>query len=762
MNCRTRIGVVILAALLGAAPCISASAAESARSSLPVPPPVHPRLYVTANDIPALRERMLSDEGRAVLSRMDSLARPMTPEEETAAGKKDFRYYFRMRGLPSRVELLALDYLTQRNTESGREAVVTVLDSLKRTAFGVRGDLSRANGVMLFVGALVYDWCYDLLTASEKKCFVEEFRRIASCMECGWPPKYIEEIGGHSCEWMIMRDILSAGVAIYDEYPDMYVTAMKVITERFVPFREMCYSAGNYHQGSKYLPTRYSSELFAQRIVAAFNGGEGIFSDNQKNLLYDVIYRMRPDGTLLPSGDENPSRLPREENMALPAMMASSFWRDPHLRWLYGRDSAVIDHSLLFKLLWDDPSVESTPPENLPLTRFCPSPFGWMIARTGWDGNSVICEMKVNEQFAGNHQHLDGGSFQIWYRGSLAIDSGIYEGTTGGYTGDHCRNWSKRTIAHNSLLVYNPDEKFAWYRHKGKPERYCSNDGGQRMPGFTGWDPAGSMADILSDEYTVGRTLATGMDDDFSYIKGDITAAYSSKVEKVVRSFVFCNLHDRKMPAALVVFDRIKSADPSFRKVFVLHSINEPELGKDGFFVRRENGEEDGLLRTTVLLPEESVLTAVGGPGHEFEVDGKNWPNSVDGDRTVESGAWRVEESPAEPALEDFFLNVIQISDNRNYRAHRVRKVACDGFVGADFNGRTVFFSKSGDLRECRTEFRVSGRRNVLLCDVDAGIYEISRCGRPVAKAVVREGENTIRFTARRGGYEIRKQEGNE
>ena len=77
----------------------------------------------------------------------------------------------------------------------------------------------------------------------------------------------------------------------------------------------------------------------------------------------------------------------------------------------------------------------------------CLSTYGWMIARTGWDANSVIAEMKINEQFVGNHQHMDGGSFQIYHKGPLAIDAGAYSGSSGGYNSPNNKNYFKRTIA---------------------------------------------------------------------------------------------------------------------------------------------------------------------------------------------------------------------------------------------------------------------------------------------------------------------------
>lgn len=731
-----------------------------ASAQIPVPPSEHPRLYLCADDVPVLRQRMSTDRGKRIIARMQALSLPRTPGEEIPVARRDFRYHYQMRGLSSKAELQALEYLTEGNESAGREAVASVLDSLRRTSYGKEKDLSRANGVMLMVGAIVYDWCYPLLSAEEKSEYVSQFVRISSLLECGYPFTFIEALSGHTCEWMIMRDMLSAAVAIYDEYPQMYNDVMDVITKKFVPARNLFYAAGNHPQGSNYIPTRYSSELFAQLIIAAFNGGKGIFSEDQKSVLYDIIYRMRPDGTLLPIGDDNPSRKPRVENFALPAMMASSYYKDPHLRWLYLRDSNVIAHSLLFELLWGDDSVEARSPEDLPLTRFCPSPFGWMIARTGWDENSVIAEMRINEQMVGNHQHLDGGSFQIWYKGSLAIDSGLYEGVSGGYLGEHCRNYSKRTIAHNSLLVYDPDEKFAYYKarpHKRKPARYAVNDGGQRMPGPKGWDTAGSIEELFSDEYTVGRTISHSISDDFSYLKGDITKAYSGKVNLVERSFVFCNMHDNALPAVLVIFDRVGAADSSFRKSFLLHSIDRPETGKQSYVIRRNAGKENGMLTASVLLPEKAVIETVGGPGHEYDVAGVNWPDEIRDDPDAETGSWRVEVSPQEKNETDIFLTVLQISDTDVNKTSKVTKSGCATHIAADFKGRMIFFAREHGLSDNVAPFRVEGERKILVCDMMPGGYEIYRNGRKEALVTVCEGVNTIEFSARKGEYEIKK-----
>ena len=58
-----------------------------------------------------------------------------------------------------------------------------------------------------------------------------------------------------------------------------------------------------------------------------------------------------------------------------------------------------MNHCLIYDLLWRDYTLKGKSPDDLPLTRYSGTPYGWMIARTGWDANSVIAEMKINEQF---------------------------------------------------------------------------------------------------------------------------------------------------------------------------------------------------------------------------------------------------------------------------------------------------------------------------------------------------------------------------
>ena len=731
---------------------------------IPDPPRKHPRLYLLQDDIPALKSRIESPDGQRLIRSLQKLAVPRTPEEEAAEDKSGFRYYMRMRGLTSQAQLDAIDFLVYDDREAGRRAIEGMLDSLKRTNYGIANDMSRASGAMLMVGGLVYDWCYPMLTKEEKTAFCKEFIRVAGTMECRYPPRRNESMAGHGSESMILRDMLSAGIAIYDEYPDMFNYVRETLEEDYIPIRNYLYSGRNYHQGTSYGNVRLSSD-FACMSILDHMGARNLFTQDMRYVMYDYIYRRRPDGKVLPAGDVNHDRN-YKDTYSLPMMLAYSFWKDPYLAGEWDLKPYVDADYIIFNLLWRDFTIQGRSPEGLPLSIFSPTPYGWMIARTGWGDDSVIAEMKVNEHFFGNHQHQDGGAFQIYYKGPLAIDSGIYQSVQGGYNSLNNKNYTKRTIAHNSLLVYDPDEIFeCWAYGGGEKTRTAANDGGQRLNG-EGWSTCTSYEDLMSPEYTVGKVLANkfGPSDktpSFTYLKGDITQAYSKKVKDVRRSFVFFNLKNKTVPAAMIVYDHLISSNPDFKKTWLLHSIEEPEINDRVFCVRRTANGDTGMLRCESLLPKGGVIEKIGGPGKEFVVDGINYPADPQPnrpDQAGERGAWRIEISPATAEEEDCFLNVLQVADNGCTSFSDVCEIEGDEVSGAIVAGHGALFHKQlGTLKE---DFSFTLPRDcyLLITDLESGSWTVSRDGKPVLKnAKTEAGNGTLWLRAEPGSYSVTK-----
>ncbi len=725
---------------------------------IPDPPAEHPRLYLRKADIPAFRERVASPDGQRILRNLAKLGVDRTPEEEAREDRSGFRYYFRMRGLTSRAQVDAVEYLVNGDQVAARRAITGMLDSLKRTNYGFKGDMSRASGVMLMVSAIVYDWCYDQLTPEEKDAYVKEMVRVAGTMSCRYPPRRNEAVAGHGSEWMILRDMLSAAVAIYDEFPEMFNYVREMLLEDYIPLRNYTYKGLNYHQGTSYANLRLSGDFVSLWILDKI-GAKNLYVPEMRQVLYDFIYRRRPDGKVLPAGDTNHTRA-YPDVYPLPMMLASSYWQDPYLALEWEIKPSLEPHCMIFELLWRDFSLHGKGPQMLPLSRYSPTPFGWMIARTGWGPDSVIAEMKVNEQFYGNHQHLDGGAFQIYYKGPLAIDSGLYESVQGGYSNPNNVCYTKRTIAHNSLLVYDPGEVFECFKYM-RDRQTADNDGGQRMPGI-GWDTCRSLEQLQSEEYTVGKVLghAFGPSEkqpDYTYLKGDITRAYSAKVKEVKRSFVFLNLGNRKVPAAMVIFDRVVSSDSGFKKTWLLHSIEEPDVYDGGFEVRRTLNGDSGMLHCESLLPAGAVIETVGGPGKEFWVNGVNYPADPQKNRPDEAGergAWRVEISPATASAEDSFLNVIQIADNDCNAFSASVAIEGDGITGVIVAGRGVVFNATLSQTEKNFAMTLPRACKLLVTDLAAGKWKVACDGKVLLKAQpVSAEEGVLYLDAPAGKY---------
>ncbi len=720
---------------------------------MPIPPKMHPRLYLRAEHVAELPQRMKDPALQKVWGELNKLQEDGSSKDKPE--KVDWRYYFDSRGLVTRVELKALNYLVTKDKKLAREAITMVIDTLEKAEYPHISDISRAIGRLMISGSMVYDWCYDQLTPGEKTRFVKAFVRLAEMLECGYPPVKDNSIVGHASEWMIMRDLLSTGIAIYDEYPEMYhLTAKRFFGEHLVA-RNWFYPAHGYHQGMSYLNVRFSNDLFALWILDRMGAGN-VYHPSQQFVLYDMIYKRRPDGQVMPGGDVNYKRK-KPSLYALPSFLAGSYYKDEYINHEFLKEPKVDNQCKIFEFLWRDTQLGSRTPDDLPLTRYSGSPYGWMVARTGWGTESVIAEMKINEYNFVNHQHNDAGAFQIYYKGPLAIDAGTYQGSSGGYNSPHNKNFFKRTIAHNSLLVYDPNEVFASSSYGGTDkDDFVTNDGGQRLPGFN-WGPAKNLDDMLNGNFKTGAILAKGFGPDchtpdYSYLKGDISEAYSSKVKELKRSFLFFNFKDSKIPAALIVFDKVVSSNAEFKKFWLLHSIEQPEIVGNQITIKRTTDGDEGMLVNTVLLPEidNANIVPVGGPGKEFWVFGTNYPNEPrpGDDEANERGAWRVEISPKKASKEDYNLNVMQVADNNQKQLHEIKRLDSDRVIGVQIADRVATFSKDGSTigHPFGISVKGNGTYKFVLTDLLPGTWQVLKEGRVFRPAVMVRGDDGILY----------------
>ena len=378
--------------------------------------------------------------------------------------------------------------------------------------------------------------------------------------------------------------------------------------------------------------------------------------------------------------------------------------------------------------------------------------------------------MKIGSYQTSGHQHLDAGHFQIYYKGILASDSGVYQGalssaaSNGGtaYWSVHTNQYGTKTVAHNCMLVYDPSEG-----DKNNTARGTINDGGQRsiknadqmvyMDYLETYNAKTSEVEKVEIDPKAPKTP------EYSYIKGDLTKAYSDKVKEYKRSFMFLNLENSEVPAAMIVFDKITSSNPSFKKSWLLHGLEEPEIDGNRTVFRRtyrstvEDYGYNGKLTVDTLLPKDNTITKIGGEGMWSYVNGVDYTGYPLNSVTDEGNSWRIEISPKNASERDYFLNVLQVSDNDKEYYVPATMIESEEFYGAAISDRVVLFSKSGkDVGES-FEFNVpEGNYKYTVCDVGAGEYTVSAGGKDMICAVSEEG-GVLAFDGAGGKISVRK-----
>ncbi len=294
-----------------------------------------------------------------------------------------------------------------------------------------------------------------------------------------------------------------------------------------------------------------------------------------------------------------------------------------------------------------------------------------------------------------NHKHFDNNNFIIYKNGYRALDSG-----TRPEPGWHLPYYFVRTVAHNCVTIRKPDEvmpKAAWGGPAACEEKDLPipNDGGQ--------------CQVLGS-----KLLEMTETEDYVYLASDATEAYSGdKAKQVVREFVYI------MPDLFVVYDRLESTNPDYTKRWLIHTVSEPVISEDRMSFSESS--EGGKMICATIFPKDAKLEKVGGPGKNFWNDGRNWDLPVltpedygyasrhivpPGDHP-QVGQWRVEVYPGKPATKDHFMHIIQVGDKKLKKLPAYSSFEYEDKVG-------VSFSYNGK------KYRISFYKDVLYgCSID-------------------------------------------
>ncbi|HLB72900.1 MAG TPA: heparinase II/III family protein [Sedimentisphaerales bacterium] len=293
--------------------------------------------------------------------------------------------------------------------------------------------------------------------------------------------------------------------------------------------------------------------------------------------------------------------------------------------------------------LWRDTAVEEGDLTNFKLSHFSPGP-GHVYARSSWDEDATYFFFKASDRFTA-HQHLDAGHFVIYKHNELIGDGGHYDA----FGSAHDVNYHLRTTAHNTILIHDPGETWPGIR----AGNVTGNDGGQHhnWPHHNGavTDPQDWQKD--KKLYDIADIIAFEDEGNYLYAAADCTRAYSpKKLDYFTRQIVFLR------PGTFVIFDRVRSKDPAFKKTFLLQAMTTPV--REGGHLVVTNGK--GRLFIQTILPPSSAVRLVSGEDL-YSYGGNNYPPDRD---TGPAPQCRIEISPSGPNSIDYFLHVLTAADS--------------------------------------------------------------------------------------------------
>ncbi len=705
----------------------------------------HPRVLFTKADIPAIRARIEALSGTREYDQfMQYIEEDLTgilPEPK----QQGTRGVYNWDGtVLSRIQANALAYAVYGEENYGYKAIYAIKNFLLTLDIvGITSDQCREYGMVMYIAACVYDWCYDLLSEEDKYQIAlgVEYKlcrgstvgtgsyNSASKMEMGFPPTEQYAGQGHGAEFQLQRDYLSFSIAVYDELPSWYELIGGRFYNEYIPIHNAYYSAGLYPQGvANYGPWRFLADSYGGVLIQAATGISPYTTDMAKvvfNFLshetYSLLDSSYSNNKIFMIGDGSASDSTRVYTKSKQAALLISHMlynteAAPLLRLIeqgvdvgytsVGVSTVILSEYIICSSREVEELENTTWREELPLITYIGGYLGQYIARNSWDNNGAVTLMKISTRPTGNHDHRDSGTFQIYYKGLTTGSAGSY----GKYSTSHHKYYHQATVSKNGILIYEPSKSSrdnGWYsgsqRTLNEARTYEGWMESQNIRGAVTGFASGYAADGVTPKYT--------------YLAGDITKAYeSSQATYVGRTMLTAYTGDKKIPMVFFVFDRVDMTKTDSIQKFLLQVNGEsaPTIDAANKTVIIEDGEGQLVLQNVLGA---STVEGIGGDGKQFLINGKECTDdSLDADDPALKSWGRVELSATNNAS-NIMVNVIYVSDAGNETVLRAERVT--GYdkttgqnvllEGATIGNTTALFSTDKERLAEKMTFTAAG-----------------------------------------------------
>jgi len=592
-----------------------------------------------------------------------------------------------------------------------------------------------ATAVALGLG---YDFVFDDMPAERRGEIATDLdawgRRFVDAMRGEGP--WATDFGNHKAALLHATAVAGAALAPDPAGRRLLDECEREFRERIVPALDVAGRDGGWPEGISYNRKMALSIVgFVEAVQHAT--GRSLWNVSPWLALNGdyIAYQLLPNGRFLAIGDVT-SDVPTALDRLVLGRLGDVFDRRedaglandlPALRTY--RDDPLLAG---LDLVYVDPDPPAPPADTRPLSRTFRGA-GLAVLRESRAADAAVVTFRSGDTISA-HQHADQNAFTIFRDVPLALDSGVYDD----YWSSHSFNYYRRTIAHNTIVVFDPEETFpAPKRLVRQGVTELSNDGGQ--------DLFGAVPHSMEDYREHRNLLDTGDLDAFvsrgayDYVRGDATRAYSRrKLERFVREMLFLRRERPGGNTLLLVLDDVKLARPGLRPTWLLHGSYRPDL-KAGLAVLHGDGAEV----TVVPVAPDVSMDVVGGKGREFLVNGTNYPPEGIRKTAPPPGAWRLEVTPRAEEREVRILTVLVVGQDTEADARAIR---------LDSGGGVQVVTLPGEAARAAVVIGTAGRCEAALSTntapgsrLHATIDDVAR-GERSERDVVVEDDQSVRF----------------
>ncbi len=591
-------------------------------------------------------------------------------------------------------------------------------------------------------GDILFDWCYDDLPGNLRDQLAQSLYK----MNREFMNTYILSTAGNSyvsshntwntifCNQNALTLYGASGLTVLqkDTVVQWFQAVYDKLINRFIPcwtyYRD---DDGGWNWGAAYAMWSLVDQfqLFENMRIGT---NKNFYSDLPwvQNSINQYVYFMQPNNKTIHLGDGE-TGLTGDRVIYLHARV----FNDPRSLWMAQYWSQPVytpnTNQKFAKLLYKDFNMSTVSQPNSPLNWWADK-VGLSVSRSSWKNDATMITFFNSPSKRAAHEHRDNNSFTIYKDAPLLIDAGYYDT----YGGTHYRNYYQRSIAHNTICVFDSTEIYSNFGQA------ASNDGGQIES-----NALANYNDIFQSKNQRGQWIQYAAGTNYEYNIADAQLSYDTAKLDFFRRRLLCI-----KPNRVIVLDHVhlKNISTNQRDIkWIAHFVNKPTVSGSSIntnvpgHIETYNGKDyiisnrNGNLAIRTLLPANTNTTIIGGSGYEYWVNGVNYPPLSLPDTTLNSpGSWRIEVKPTTITDTIVYLHTMRIGDSANIAGAGGISLQNNFSVGTDWNDTLYFFSADANTgKKFHVFYQIAGGRTVgiFAADLIPGYYSVKVDGVIVA-----------------------------